>query len=81
MPFFMPIIVGSINVEVEVIEPDSGINRVEFYIDNELMETDIEPPYSWMWSKKTFSKHTIKTIAYSNLETKTPDELAVWKFF
>jgi len=52
MPFLTTIIIGSINIEVQAADYESGIDRVEFYIDNELKKTDKLAPYSWMWKER-----------------------------
>ena len=84
IPFFTPLIIGRIDIEVNVIYNDqSEINRVEFYIDDELKETDISGPYSWMWDERTplRFRHTIKVMAYDNTGNySASDEINVWKF-
>jgi hypothetical protein len=39
-----------------------GVSTVEFYIDGDLMETDIAPPYYYSWDTTVYSdgSHTIK---------------------
>jgi len=83
IPFFTPLIIGHIDIEVNVICNDqSEINRVEFYIDDELKETDISEPYSWIWDERTPLKfrHTITIIAYDNAGNSANEEIAVRKF-
>jgi glutaredoxin len=43
---------------------DSGVTKVEFYIDNELVAEFDAPPYEWLWTGPSFGQHTIKVIAY-----------------
>ncbi|MBE3136287.1 MAG: hypothetical protein IMZ43_02690 [Thermoplasmata archaeon] len=43
----------------------SGVKKVEFYIDNNLVGTDTNPPYEMIWRGWRFGK-IIKTIAYDN---------------
>jgi len=51
-------------------DPSSGIDRVEFYLDNELQETFIEESYvtegyyEWIWTG--IGRRTVKAIAYDN---------------
>ena len=43
-----------------------AISKVEFYIDNALVNTDISYPYSYLWNTRTntIGTHTLKAIAY-----------------
>ena len=75
--FPITIIVGSIDIKVDA----EGANRVEFYIDDELKETDTTYPYSWTWDEFSFGKHTLTVKAYDNTGNSDTDEMAVWKFF
>ncbi len=80
-PFFVPLLFGSIEIQTSVYEINrSCVDRVEFYIDDELQVTDTEAPYSWVWNQRSFGSHTIKVLAYKNAKSAT-DELKVWKIF
>ncbi|MCK4332240.1 MAG: hypothetical protein KAV40_01530, partial [Thermoplasmatales archaeon] len=83
--FRKSLILGSIDVTVEAIDYFSGINRVEFYIDNELKTVDNSSPfiYAWTMDKITFlrHRHTIKVIAFDNAGNSANDEIKVRKFF
>lgn len=43
-----------------------AISKVEFYIDNALVNTDTSYPYSYLWNTRTntLGSHTLKAIAY-----------------
>ena len=58
------IVIGRITVEVDTYS-SKGIDRVEFYIDNELKFIDDDEPYQWLWNEKAFGIHKIKVVAYS----------------
>jgi len=73
------IIIGSINIEAQVSDK-TGVEKVEFYIDEELKATDTTKPYTWVWSEKTFGKHTIRVIAYSKTGGTATDKTVVTKF-
>ena len=62
---FRAIIIGKVDVEVEV---GSSVDKVEFYVDNELKETDTEAPYIWTWNERmTFPPiHTLKVVGYDD---------------
>jgi hypothetical protein len=84
LPLKVPVILGFITIEVNATDDQSGVNKIDFYIDGVLKETDTIAPYSWTWSERTpFKfKHTIKVIATDNtLENTASAESVVWKFF
>ena len=62
-------IIGKITIEA-----DTNGNKVEFYIDDELKETDSNPPYAWQWNEHAIGKHKIKVIAYDG-NNKAEDEI------
>jgi hypothetical protein len=45
---------------------NSGINRVEFYVDWKLQTTVPGPPYNFDWTNGTTGTHTVAALAYSN---------------
>jgi hypothetical protein len=45
---------------------DSKIEKVEFYINNKLMETITQTPYQWTWHKFSFGEKTITVKAYDD---------------
>jgi gliding motility-associated-like protein len=61
------VVEGSTNVVVNATSSD-GVNRVEFYVDNVLKNTDTTSPYSWIFNTTEVSDggHTIKVVGYSN---------------
>lgn len=78
LPFFVTFVIGSIDIEVTVI--DSGIiDRVEFYIDNELKTIDDSEPYVWRWSECEQRKfiHKINVVAYDSTGKQTSEEISV----
>ena len=52
-------IFGGINIKVQTIE---SIEKIEFYIDNELKHVDTEPPYEYSLNEKAFFKKTTITV-------------------
>ncbi len=78
--FRSPLIIGSINVEVDASDSKYDIDRVEFYIDDEFQANDSTDPYSWKWNMMSFSRHTLKVTAFNTNETSASDEMTVWKF-
>ena len=68
-------------MEVEVSDNEYDIDRVEFYVDEQLMETDTTEPYSWRWDKLSFFIHALKVAAYNSNGNVGFEEKTVWKFF
>jgi len=83
LPLCKPLIIGYIDIEVEASDEESGINRVEFYIDGELKYNDTTEPYIWTWDERTpfRFRHTIKVIAYDEAGNYASSEISVRKFF
>jgi PKD repeat protein len=81
LSFLTVLVIGSIDVEVEAYDSDSGVNRVEFYVDGSLQDSDNSAPYSWTWSEWAFFRHTLKVVAYDNAGNSNEEEIIVWKFF
>jgi hypothetical protein len=83
LPFCVPLILcGNITIWIEVIANGSGLDRVEFYI-NDLLQATIPgsgPVYSWCLSWRPFSKLNFKVIAYS-FDESASDEIVIWRLF
>jgi outer membrane protein assembly factor BamB len=56
-------IFGPIVVKVDAFQEPFGIDRVEFYLDGELVATDTRPPYRWVWLAPSFSLRDSQTLA------------------
>ncbi len=80
IPFLATVVLGNIDIAVDAIDM-SGIKKVEFYIDDELVGEDSYSPYNYNWSENAFFRHTIKVVATDNFDNKEEKELRVWKFF
>jgi hypothetical protein len=55
-----PRIIGKITVKIRA----TNTNKVEFYLDNELVYVDEEPPFNWELNAP-FGLHTLETFAYN----------------
>lgn len=82
-PFFTTIIIGEIEVLVNATDDGFGINKVEFYLDDDIKYTDRTEPYSWTWDRKVPRKlrfrHVIKIIVYDYSGNNANDEIKVWR--
>jgi len=62
--FFFPVVLGIIDLEATVHTiNETQVDRVEFYIDNELQGIDTSIPYNYRWGH-SFGFHQINVVAY-----------------
>ena len=76
----MTVMVGKYTVLVNACDNESGIKKVEFWVDSQLRHTDNESPYNWTWSDKGIYPHTLLVVAYDNAGNHAEDTMALWKF-
>ena len=57
-------------------QDNEGISKVEFFIDDSLVLTDIESPYEYEWNTTHYdnSEHIVKVISYDNVDNSTESE-------
>ena len=79
LPKNMTICIGNIDVAVNAFSK-IGIDRVEFYLDNSLVETINNESYEWLW-EKSFGNHKLKIMAYDEAENTKSVFMDIWKFF
>jgi hypothetical protein len=73
-------IIGNIEISTRINEIDEEIEKVEFYINDELIGNATEPPYDYLWTEQQIAmRHTIKVIAYYGEGNTLVKELPVWK--
>jgi len=79
----IPLIVGSLNIEVSAYDNEFSVDYVEFYINSEKKETDSLSPYRFTnWHENgLFGKYTIKAVAYDTAGNQNSDEITIWKLF
>ena len=75
-PLKETVIVGKITIEANVYS-SNDVDRVEFYIDDELRYVDDGSPYEWLWNEFAFGRHEIKAIAYDSEGNNVEDEINV----
>jgi hypothetical protein len=81
LPFPITLIIGSLGITVNATDNDSGIARVEFFIDGVSMANLTMPPYSWKWDQHTPLKfrHEISAQAYDGADNSAETSITVWK--
>jgi len=80
-PLSVPVILGMIDINVTAYDVESGVDHVDFYIDNLYRGNDTSAPFSWTWSDKAFFVYLIKVVAFDKAGNSDSKELQVWKFF
>jgi len=80
---FLPwtIIIGAVDIMVDSHDNLSGLERIEFYIDDELVATQTEDPYVFRWDDQAFFKHTIRVVGIDRAGNQNYHEIIVRKFF
>lgn len=73
-------IIGPMTIEVNASD-ESGIQKVEFYINGKLKGNDTTAPYNWTWDEKTFfiGIKKIKVVVYDKAGNNNSDERSIWK--
>jgi len=83
LPFRIPLIIGKITIVANATDEDSGIEKVEFYINGELKGNDTTEPYTynWTWDRlRLIHLFIIKVVAYDN-EGATAEECMIVRKF
>jgi len=81
--FPTPVILGWIFVKVNATDNETGIDHIDFYLDDKLYEiaTMSVLPFEWLWYEQTFFKHTMRAVAYDKEgNSVSSDEITVHKF-
>ena len=77
---FTTLVIGRVVVSATATDNQSGIQRVEFYVDESLTDTVYSPPYNWTWTERGFLfPYTLKVIAYDYAGNQNFDSMKVWK--
>ncbi len=65
-PFFIPFVIGSVDIDIAASDNISGIDRVEFYINDILVGNISSAPYMFSWKQldNKMMRNTISVSAY-----------------
>lgn len=77
------LIIGKITIEANATDEDSDIEKVDFYINGKLKETDKTAPYEflWKWNRpRLFHIFIIKVVAIDEYGEEATDKMLVRKF-
>jgi len=69
----------NVDISAEVSDAESGVKEVLFYIDGQLVYTDTNAPYRYLWDTRQLSdgQHTIRLVAYDNEDNRNASEIIV----
>lgn len=72
------IVRGTAEVTVQA-RDDSGIAKVEYYVDDVLKQTTSTAPYSWQWDTRSLlsGAHTLRVVAYDAAGRMAYDQVTV----
>ena len=73
-------IIGEILIQFSATD-NLAIDKIEFYIDNQLKYSDGDGFYYWNWDEKAFGKYNLTAIAYDLAGNTNSYEIDVWKLF
>ena len=73
-----PIILGGITLEATAMDDESGIDRVEFLVNNNIKSSDETWPYEWFWDEISFGLYTLKAKAYNNAGNTDVDSINIY---
>jgi tetratricopeptide (TPR) repeat protein len=70
---------GKIDINVDV-QSSINIDRVEFYVDNNRIDTDRDAPYSSRWNTRNVNdgNHTIRVVAVDSGNNTGEDQISVY---
>jgi hypothetical protein len=75
LPFSYPFIIGQMTVIAEATDGGSGIQNIEFYLENRLEANDTEAPYDWLWDEAATGFFKLEVTAYDNVGHTTTEEM------
>jgi len=66
-----PLIIGSLNLSVDILSGYSSVRSISFYINDNLMKNDDEGLFFYNWDEKGFGRYEIKIVIDAEYETIT----------
>jgi len=81
LPFFVPVIFGDATIKIEIINQGYGIDKVIFYNGQEVLFTDDDAPFEFVYNETTFGKRVITVKAIDTVDNIAEESVTFWKFF
>jgi len=79
-PFTMPLFFHNLTVIVNATDNQSGIDRVEIFVDNVSRVVLTTQPYRWVWTETKPMKHTLTAVASDKAGNRASDSMMVWRW-
>ena len=66
---------GTVTIAVDAADAETGINKVDFYLNNSLVGSDTSAPYEYSWDTTSFSGSVaIKAVAFDGANNSATDD-------
>jgi hypothetical protein len=75
LPFSYPFIIGQITFETEVFDDGSGVELVEFYLEDTLESVVTEAPYRWVWNRQSTGFWDVEIVVTDRVGHSTSEEI------
>ena len=76
----MIFVIGDIDIIVNVTDDKSGVDRVKFYLDGILQDTQEVPPFKWTLNEILFFGHCVKVEAFDKEGNRAEESISVFIF-
>jgi uncharacterized repeat protein (TIGR02543 family) len=80
LPSKKPIIIQGITIQANASDNQSGVKRVEFFIDDISVGNDSTAPFTYTWHDLRSGTRHIKVVAYDNAGNSNAAEISVMKW-
>jgi len=81
IPFFKPLIIGSINITFSAVDNETEVEKMELYINDALVKTIYSSSGVYTWDDKVFKRCELKIKAIDSSENSNEMKQIVWKLF
>lgn len=81
IPCHRTIVIGSCNVSVTAMDNESGVARVEFYVNDVLQAVDTTEPYCWSWTNRSFNSFELEVVGVDNAGNMRHEAFSLVKVF
>ena len=82
LPAKKPIVIQGVTIQVNASDNQSGVKKVQFYVDGILKGNDSTAPYTYNWTDLRSGMRQVKAVAYDNAGNSRAVEISVmkWRF-
>ncbi|MBS3802023.1 MAG: PKD domain-containing protein [Candidatus Thermoplasmatota archaeon] len=80
-PFFKPLVIGSIEINVTAEDEESTVESISIYINSKLVKSITGDSGNYTWDETVFGRQTLTVKAVNSEGIEGTEEKIVWKFF